>query len=61
LTQHRLSFAERRPMTVDGACWQKISLIKLPMSMIIYLQEFLSQRVFPRCSFKASCGLFLNT
>jgi hypothetical protein len=57
LTQHRLSFAERRPMTVDGACWQKISLIMLLMSMIIYLQEFLYQRVFPRRHFKTSCRL----
>jgi hypothetical protein len=55
LTQHRLSFAERRPMTVDGACCQKNSLIKLLMSMIIYLQEFFYQGVFPRCSFKTSC------
>jgi len=44
-------------MTVDGACWQKISLIMLLMSMIIYLQEFLYQRVFPRRHFKTSCRL----
>ena len=45
-------------MTVDGACCQKNSLIKLLMSMIIYLKEFFYQGVFPRCRLKHHAGLF---